>query len=39
VKRFHPDNYAVIESNNALYGAINDAIAASPFNWMFDYYN
>mmetsp|Transcript_1511 Transcript_1511/g.2353 ORF Transcript_1511/g.2353 Transcript_1511/m.2353 type:complete len:342 (+) Transcript_1511:84-1109(+) len=38
VKQFHPENFEQINSNNALYGAINDFVANSPINWMFDYY-
>ena len=39
VKKFHPENYDQINDTNALYGIINDFIANSPINWMFDYYS
>ena len=38
VKQFHPENYEQINANNAMYGAINDFVANSPINWIFDYY-
>jgi rhodanese-related sulfurtransferase len=39
VKKFHPENFQQIEANNAAYAFINDLVANSPINWMFDYYN
>ena len=39
VKKFHPESYDQINNTNALYGIINDLIANSPINWMFDYYS
>ena len=39
VKKFHPENFETINQNNAAYGFINDLVANSPINWMFDYYN
>jgi hypothetical protein len=39
VKRFHPETFDQINANNAMYGMINDFIANSPVNWMFDYYS
>ena len=39
VKKFHPESFDQINNTNALYGIINDFIANSPINWMFDYYS
>ena len=39
VKKFHPENFETINQNNAAYGFINDLVANSPINWMFDYYS
>ena len=39
VKKFHPENFETINANNAAYSMINDFVANSPINWMFDYYN
>ena len=39
VKKFHPENFETINQNNAAYGFINDIVANSPINWMFDYYS
>jgi len=39
VKRFHSETFDQINANNAMYGMINDFIANSPVNWMFDYYS
>lgn len=39
VKQFHPENFETINQNNAAYGFINDLVANSPINWMFDYYS
>ena len=39
VKKFHPENFETINANNAAYSMINDVVANSPIDWMFDYYN
>ena len=39
VKKFHPETFDKINEGNALYAAVNDFMANSPINWMFDYYN
>jgi hypothetical protein len=39
VKKFHPENFELINQSNQAYGMINDLVQNSPINWMFDYYS